>query len=62
MPEFTATVRVLVEGTVEIEAPDADAACEVAENMDFIEALNTMSVETDEVELLGDIEETTETE
>lgn len=57
MPTFSATVRVIVEGTVDVEAPDAEAAYKMVEEMDYVTAMNGIDVEIDELEILGDVEE-----
>jgi hypothetical protein len=56
VPNYTATIRLLVEGTVDIKAPDEETAAKFLEEMDYVQVLNTIDVETDEVEILGDIE------
>lgn len=56
VPTYTATIRLLVEGTVDIEAPDEETASKFLEEMDYVQVLNTIDVETDEVEVLGDVE------
>lgn len=60
MAEFTANVRLLVEGEVTVEAPDEEAAYTLIEEMDYVQVLNGMAVEVEEFEVLGEIEEIVE--